>query len=266
MRKKLCFVALISIAITFCVLGGVRNADSRQDYGPTKGVYCVALTPDGKTVAAAGFENPANLTITLWDVASGTGKRTLTGPQDTLFDGISFSPGARMLATGSTLNTDAAHYTVTLWDVATGKVLHKMAGHTKEIDGTAFSADGKTVASGSQDQSIKLWDVATGKLIRTIYDNVGMAGAVAFTPDGHTIASTSNNYQPMNDNNPADQINTIDLWDAAPPETMDLGCNFQSGRAHAGLGELGQHNHFVGHNDLASSSHPLGSRGHNPIA
>jgi WD40 repeat protein len=213
MRKIFRCVPLVAVALTICVWGSARTPGRQSDYGPSKGVYCVAFTPDGKTIAAAGFDNPASLTITLWDVASGTSRRTLTGPKDTLFDGIAFSNDARMLATGSTLNTDASHYTVTLFDVATGKTLHAMPGHTKEIDGTVFSADGKTVASGSQDQSIKLWDVASGKLIRTMYDNVGMAGAVAFTPDGRTLASTSNNYAPMNDNNPADQINTIDLWD-----------------------------------------------------
>jgi WD40 repeat protein len=220
MRKKFRCVPLVAVALTICVWGFAKRPEQGSDYGPSKGVYCIAFTPDGKTIAAAGFDNPASLTITLWDVASGTGKRTLTGPKDTLFDGIAFSPDARTLATGSTLNTDASHYTVTLFDVATGKILHAMHGHTKEIDGTAFSADGKTVASGSQDQSIKLWDVATGKLILTTYDTVGMAGAVAFSPDGRTIASTSNNYQPMNDNNPADEINTIDLWDTTTGKSI----------------------------------------------
>ncbi len=215
MRKILRCVPLVAVALTICVWGYARKPERGDDYGPSKGVYCIAFTPDGKTIAAAGFDNPASLTITLWNIASGTGKRTLTGPKDTLFDGIAFSPDVRILATGSTLNTDASHYTVTLFDVATGKTLHAMPGHTKEIDGTAFSADGKTLASGSQDQSIKLWDVATGKLIRTMYDNVGMEGPLAFSPDGNTIASGSNNYAAMNDNTGADEINTIDLWDAA---------------------------------------------------
>jgi WD40 repeat protein len=208
------------IAISLCFAGHAKISPSHEQFGPTKGIYCVAFTPDGHTVVAAGFDDPAKLTITLWDVTSGTSHRTLTGPSETNFNGFEFSPDRKTLATGSTPNTDDEHFTVTLWDLATGKSLHAMSGHTKEIDDIAFSPDGHTLASASQDQSIKLWDVATGKLLRTINDTVGMPGSVAFSSDGHTLASSSNNYPPQNDTTGASPINTIDIWDATTGKSI----------------------------------------------
>jgi WD40 repeat protein len=221
-RNNIRYIPFLLIAIVICLVGNAKISASHQQYGPHKGIYCVAFTPDGRTIVAAGFDYPTNLTIDQWEVASGTSHRTLTGPNETIFDGIKFSPDRKTLATGSTLNTDNEHFTVTLWDVATGKSLRKMPGHTKEIDDIAFSPDGRTLASGSQDQSIKLWDFATGRLLRTITDTVGMAGPVAFSPDGRTLAASSNNYPPQNSADGVSAINTIDVWDATTGKSVHI--------------------------------------------
>ena len=161
MRKKLSCVPLIAMAMAVCLWGNPRKPVAPQfGYGPGKGVTCVAFSPDGRTVAAAGFDKPASLTIILWDIATGKGRRTLSSTAENLYAGMAFSPDLSKLATGSDLNTDTEHFTITLWDVATGKALHAMAGHTQEIEGLAFTPDGRTLASGSQDQSLMIWDAA----------------------------------------------------------------------------------------------------------
>jgi WD40 repeat protein len=221
MMKKLWHVPVIVIALAACIWGHARKPAAPQfGYGPGKGVNCVAFSADGRTIVAAGFDKPAVLTITLWNIATGKSRRTFSSNAPVLYDGYAFSPDARTLVAGGSLNTDFEHFTVTLWDVATGKTLHAMTGHTKQTDDNEFSPDGRTLASGSQDQSIMLWDVATGRLVRTMYDNVGMVFAVSFSPDGHTLASASSNYQLINDRNPADAISTIDLWDVATGEIV----------------------------------------------
>src|SRR5437762_4254467 len=50
--------------------------------------------------------------------------------------------------------------TVRIWDVKTGKELHKLVGHTDNIDGMCLSADGKRILSGSTDGTAQLWEVA----------------------------------------------------------------------------------------------------------
>src|SRR5579872_2878409 len=71
-------------------------------------VYCVAFSPDGKTLASSG----ADATIKLWDVA--TGKITATLDEKTgHIQSVAFSPDGKTLASGS-LNG-----TIKLWDVAT---------------------------------------------------------------------------------------------------------------------------------------------------
>ncbi|MGB6199948.1 MAG: WD40 repeat domain-containing protein [Candidatus Acidiferrales bacterium] len=215
MRRKFQYVSPIVMAMAACVWANApKPAAAQFGYGPGKAVNRIAFTPDGRTIVAAGMDKPASLTITLWDIQTGKSRRTFSTTAADLYDGYAFSPDARTFAVGSNPNTDIDHYTVTLRDVATGKTLHAMTGQTKQTDDNEFSPDGRTLASGSQDQRLMLFDVATGKLIREIDDPVGMVSPVAFSPDGRTLVTGSNNYEPMNDDNPADEINTIDVWDA----------------------------------------------------
>ena len=59
-------------------------------------------------------------TIRLWDVVTGTHKRTLTGHTDSVWS-VAFSPDGGTLASGS------RDHTIRLWDVVTGT--HKADTH-----------------------------------------------------------------------------------------------------------------------------------------
>ena len=73
-----------------------------------------------------------------------------------LVTSVSFSPGGKILASGSADNT------IKLWDVSTGKELRTLWGHSGVINSVAFSPNGKILASGSSDMTIKSWDVDIG--------------------------------------------------------------------------------------------------------
>jgi WD40 repeat protein len=67
----------------------------------------VAFSPDGRLLASGSRDK----TIKLWEVASGSLVRTLTGHTDSVFS-VAFSPDGRLLASGSDDNT------IRLWDIS----------------------------------------------------------------------------------------------------------------------------------------------------
>jgi RNA polymerase sigma factor (sigma-70 family) len=192
----------------------------------------VALSPDGKTLAAAP---PRGNAIRLWDVGTFRELPALERQPQECPRSLSISPDGKLLAAtypypmirlwdlagrkevrhilaqafsavfsadGKTLagGDDAS---VQLWDVATGQFRHDF-GHTYAIDAVAFSPDGKRLASGAcyTDTILRVWDPLTGKNTAQLRGHALGIEAVAYSPDGKLLASGS-------------QDGTVRLWDPA---------------------------------------------------
>lgn len=198
--------------------------------GAIKSVSAVALSRDGRVVAAASLNNH---NIKLWDVATGRETLTLRGHTEWI-TALALSPDGRVLASAS---TDGTHK---LWDVANGRELHTLKhepGYFKFVsfspDGrllasqdrvhvrlwdvangrevrslehtgayySTFSSDGRLLASASyDDQTLKLWDVTNGRELRTLSGHASRVSYAAFTPDGRLLASSG-------------EDGTLRLWD-----------------------------------------------------
>ncbi len=166
--------------------------------GYTSGVYAVALSPDGQTLAALESSNG----VRLWDVGSGR-SISLFGGYGYDVTRMAFSPDGKTVATAN--DKDG---TITLWDGARGwprnwpfdQPLH---GGEAKVAALAFSPDGQRLASGSADGTVRLWEAATGQLLgQPIAAHSSVVSSLAFSPDGRRLASGGYDR-------------AIRLWDAA---------------------------------------------------
>lgn len=189
-------------------------------------VFCIAFSPDGKTLASGGGYYDA--TIRLWNAATGKellrikdggvvrdlawsadGKLLLTASDG---DGVRFWDTAtgklvrhfpnrqggtfrlalnrdgKTLATGeSDRATDDKYQLLCLRDAVTGKELHRF--RVERAYNVVFTPDGRTVALGGEQKNIRLWEVSTGKELPALAGHKSGTYAVAFSPTGKLLAS-----------------------------------------------------------------------------
>lgn len=110
-------------------------------------ICCVAISPDGKIVAASGLQQP----VQLWNSENGRLLRTFTEHSDSVYT-LAFSPDGETLASGGADNT------IRIWNFHTGELLETLE-HLGPVQSVVFSYDGKTLVSGSADATVKIWRV-----------------------------------------------------------------------------------------------------------
>src|SRR5262245_5891015 len=116
--------------------------------------HCLALSPDGRTLAVA----LGDLSVRLCDPASGREFGVLNF-RDRL-NSVVFSSDGSLLATG------AGREAVQIWRTATRQLVQTVAfdGHAGRV---VFSSDGKVLACATQN-GIVLWDIAQAREVRQI--------------------------------------------------------------------------------------------------
>ncbi len=180
----------------------VRTMRGQSGPGPAGKIHAMALSPNGRLLAAAGWSDGADAhvpccgDIRLYDFATGEIIALLKG-HTSVVNALAFSPDGTKLISGSGLGDLSA----IIWDVPGRKLLHRLTGHTRDIYAAVFTPDGQRAVTGSDDTTLRLWRVSDGSLIKEMKGHtkdVDRAVAVRFT-DG-IIAS-------------GDATGEIRLWD-----------------------------------------------------
>jgi WD40 repeat protein len=135
---------------------------------------CVALAPDGRTVAVSHGDR----VIRLYDTMTGREVRSLTTRDDPNVRGplaytMLFAPDGRTL---TTLDGWMGLPGLRTWDLANGRLLRESAERFSEHVVGVFSPDGATLYTGHWERTVRQWDAATGRPLRT------MEGHPAFVP------------------------------------------------------------------------------------
>lgn len=168
----------------------------RRKLAEIKGaVTDLAVSNDGKLLAAAGGEPGVRGDAVVWNTQTWQAVANLQGHGDSLY-AVAMSPDGNHLATGG-YDRD-----IKLWSISTvGRTFKSVGdglknrpamtlkGHNGPIHDLAFHPAGKLLASASGDRTVKLWDVATGKRLDTLGQPEKDQYAVAFTPDGKQVVA-----------------------------------------------------------------------------
>jgi WD40 repeat protein len=195
---------------------GIPAARAQGDVGIVSskaqgtGVFSVAFSPDGKTLAvgrsAGVFE--------LWEMPGMRLRATLRGHSDHVWS-LAFSPNGKLLASGS------RDRSVRLWNARTAEPEATIPDNASEahLDGLpggvfslAFGADSALLAAGT-DRGLRLWNVAapSSPQLRKSPDTAKrLTRSVAFSPDGKLLAATvAGRAVADRDGVP----NMVELWD-----------------------------------------------------
>ena len=150
--------------------------------GPRSPVYCLAFSPDGRTLASGERDG----TVRLWDVITAQ-QLAILRRHALPVRSLVFAPDGQILASGS------EDETVRLWTVSKREELITLRGHHGIVSALAFSPDGKMLTTGGYDRLVRLWQVPDGKLRATVeHGSTFRAEArnvwcVGFAPDGGTL-------------------------------------------------------------------------------
>lgn len=153
--------------------------------GTPSSLFSVAISPDGKILAAGG----ENDTVVLFDVNTGTLLRQFTGHHHTV-RAVAFDPHGQWLASAGDETKEGAK--IILWQLATGQLWQEWTAPAA-VKALAINREGTQLVSGGEDRDITFWSVATGKVIKVLKGHTESIaeGGLAFHPTQPWLASAS---------------------------------------------------------------------------
>jgi WD40 repeat protein len=121
-------------------------------------VYCLACSPDGKTIATGSVDH----TIRLYDAQTGLLQSTLRGPMREV-DALVFS------ADSKTLLSSGPEPIVRFWDLEKGVEIRHLDTGIPHVRALSLTADDKTLIVGGQHKTLKIFDLKTGEQVAVLW-------------------------------------------------------------------------------------------------
>ena len=176
------------------IVSSLRGESGAGDSGK---ISALALSPDGKLLAAAGEFGRA--AIRIYDLESGTLAILLLG-HDKPVRALAFSDDGRLLLSGG---ADGA---VIIWDVEARRGLRRLEAPGAQdagniVEAVAFTANHEYAVATGPDNTVHLWRADTGRLTATLRGHSGRVRSLAVSAN-NVIAS-------------GDAAGAIRLWETA---------------------------------------------------
>jgi WD40 repeat protein len=169
------------------VANGQLVFTSRQPAGCL--AWCVAFSPDGKTLAA-GLETGE---VRLWNVATGRERAHLSGHGGRV-RWLGFHPDGLSLAVAGNWPDHVVH----IWDLATRTRRFRLSGHDSEVLSGAWRGDGRLLlTAGALDGTVRLWDLSgerpRARVLSVIPPGVPFVHSIALSQEGRHLAVSNPN-------------------------------------------------------------------------
>ena len=145
-------------------------------------LYCIRISPDGKSIACAGFTGFAwdkTLCVYIFDRESGKLTQRLTGISETVYS-LTFTPNGKYIICGLTEGGIRA------FQLEGGKLALEDKDYGERITGLSFTSTGK-MAAVCWDGTIHLYNEDLSKVQKKVSTGKHPSG-VSFSPDGSKIA------------------------------------------------------------------------------